>query len=124
MKKDIFLDSNIIIGILNNPTEIKNIQNIKTCFISVITIMELYALSGMSKTEEKKIDNLIKSFVVIEVTQSIAKQAGKLARTKTNRRHRADLIIAATALEFSLTIMTQNKKDFSGIKGLKVTTTK
>ena len=62
----------------------------------------------------------LQRLTVIDIGMEIAKRAGILARTRTNKRHRADLIIAATALEYGFILITQNKTDFTRIPGLKV----
>lgn len=115
--KEVIIDTNLIIELTNgslDPSFFSGIQIV----LSAITLMELYALAGISKSEEETIDTQIKKFIVIPCTATIAKRCGILARTRNNRRHRVDLIIAATALELDMPLLTRNKSDFRSIKGL------
>lgn len=80
--------------------------------------MELVALSGMSRTEEIRVLNLVRALNVIPLDTAIAVRAGRLARTRT--RDRIDLLIAATALEHQIPVLTKNVRDFRRIPGLEV----
>mgnify|MGYP001559457641 FL=1 len=79
--------------------------------------MELYALAGMSEREQKVIDLYLLQSEILPVTLPIARRAGLLARTR--RKGKPDLIIAATALEHNIPLLTRNTKDFR-ISGLKL----
>lgn len=117
MKKLLLLDSNLIIGIANDKINADIFSDFDTT-ISVVTVMEVYALAGISKREEMIIDEMLRYLPIIPITAQIAKRAGVLARTK--RRHRADLLIAATALELNIPLCTRNYKDFKQIVGLEI----
>ena len=54
-KNAILLDSNYVIGVLNGVIPISELPQ-QQQVISVVTIMEVYALAGMSRTEERRID--------------------------------------------------------------------
>lgn len=114
----ILLDTNLLIAMTNDESWkaiLLSTSHIYT--VSAVSVMELYALSGMSVSEERKIDLAINFLEVEVVTQSIAKRAGLLARTR-RRRDKADLLIAATALELNVPLITKNLKDFRRIPGL------
>ena len=80
--------------------------------------MEVYALAGMSPEEEERIDWATMFLDIIPITAAIAKRAGILARTR--RRAKPDLLIAATALELKVPLLTRNVRDFKHIPGLEV----
>lgn len=110
------LDSNIVIGILNGAIDPPVIGG-DIC-ISVITVMEVYALAGMSPDEERRIDDALRALRVLPLTVAVARRAGLLARTR--RRGAPDLLIAATALTYGFTLITKNLRDYRGIPGLRV----
>ena len=111
----VLLDSNYVIGILNGAISISELPLYRHA-VSVVTIMELYALAGMSANEELRIDEAIRELVIVPVTIPIAKRAGILARTR--KRGKSDLIIAATALELNIPLLTKNTHDFKHIPNL------
>jgi predicted nucleic acid-binding protein len=113
----VVLDSNILIGVLNGTIDWSIPTSFEQQFISTISIMELFAFSGISHHEEETIKHLMETMITVPVSFSIAEQAGRLSRTR--RVGKADLLIAATALELGLPLMTRNVKDFKKIPGLK-----
>lgn len=113
----VLLDSNYVIGILNRAISAEDFLYPHSV-ISAVTVMELYALSGMSPEEERRIDEAVQHLNIVPVDIFIAKRAGILARTR--KRGKADLIIAATALELNIPLLTNNIRDFKNIAGLKL----
>lgn len=116
MSSFVLLDTNILIGILNGSERSSEILGLKDAAISVVTVMELYALAGISDAEASEIEKFLQTRVIFPVTAPIARRAGVLARTR--RRGRPDLLIAATAIEYRLQLFTRNTKDFVRIPGL------
>jgi len=87
--------------------------------ISIISTTELF--SGKSTKEEavfKYVEYLIRSFEIIELSAKIAYEAGIIRRDFSTKI--ADAIIAASALENNLTLVTHNQKDFIMIRDLKL----
>jgi predicted nucleic acid-binding protein len=82
---------------------------------SVITRCELYA--GRS-SEEERVDTLLEPFLELGVDRQIASRAGRLRRDLPIRM--PDALIAATALERRLTLLTRNRKHFELVPGLTV----
>jgi predicted nucleic acid-binding protein len=82
---------------------------------SSITRCELFA--GRDAKEEG-LRQLLAPFDELGVTREIAERAGRLRRSGTMRT--PDALIAATALDRALTLITRNQRDFAGIVGLKV----
>ena len=111
----LLLDTNIIIAVLNNYIQSAALSE-QLC-MSAISLMELYALAGMAEQEENRLENELDFIKVLPVNAATARQAGLLSRTR-RRGVRSDLLIAATALEHRLPLLTNNTKDFKNISGL------
>lgn len=105
-----------MIGFMNRSLSIHDITEERTIVLSSVTVAEIYALSGMSRDEERRLDEAFSFLKVIPIDRAIAKRAGILARIR--RRATPDLLIAATALEYDIPLYTKNVKDFKGIPGL------
>jgi toxin FitB len=76
----------------------------------------------LKQVEKSFLDNFFKAIPVIPLDYSIAEKAIELRQRKPIAL--ADAIIAATALVYNLTLFTENVKDYTGIKGLKVVSIK
>jgi len=78
-----------------------------------ITVAEVFA--GMKTREEPVTRRLLESLHYFVITPEVAESAGRL-RSEWNRRGRtlslADTLIAATAIHYGCTLVTQNVKDF------------
>ena len=85
--------------------------------ISIITQIELLCW----QTDEVTIQNVqefIDDCVVLNITSDVILHCINLRKTKKIKT--PDAIIAATALAYGLTIITNNAKDFANINGLKI----
>jgi hypothetical protein len=82
---------------------------------SVITRAELF--SGRA-SEEEAVGTLLAPLRELDVTRAIAERAGRLRRNSSIRT--PDALIAATAIEHDLHLLTRNRRDFAAVKGLKV----
>ncbi len=82
---------------------------------SVITRCELFA---GRRSEESMVAVLLGPFVEIPVDRSIAEMAGRFRRNLKVRI--ADALIGATALQYDLTLVTRNVRDFRAIPDLRI----
>jgi predicted nucleic acid-binding protein len=82
----------------------------------VVTRAELFA--GNSATD--LVSQLLCPFRELTVDRSVAERAGRVVREFQLRM--PDALIAATALENRLTLMTRNRKDFDKVRGLRIRT--
>lgn len=78
-----------------------------------ITVAEIYA--GMRPHEAMRTDQFLSALVWYPSLRTIARRAGRLRFEWAQRGHSlslSDTLIAATALEHSLTLITANRKHF------------
>ena len=108
MVKALF-DTNILVDYLNAVSPARTeLLLYKEKAISVITWMEV--MVGTDINNEEATENFLASFLLIELDDSIAKQAVVLRRT--HRIKLPDAIIWASAQVNSMLLVTRNTKDF------------
>jgi len=86
---------------------------------SIITRAELFAGQG---SEEENVRALLAPMRELMVTTAVAERAGRIRRETGVRL--PDALIAATAIENGLSLLTRNRRDFAGVRGLRVVTPK
>lgn len=84
-------------------------------YVSAVTRAELFSGRG---AEERRIRRMLEAMTDLAVDSAVAERAGRLRRRTPCRL--PDALIAATALEHRLTLMTRNTRDFVGIRGLRL----
>jgi tRNA(fMet)-specific endonuclease VapC len=97
--------------------------------ISIITYME--AFQGVTRSPypeeaQAKFRAFIKSISVLPLSIAVAERCARLRETLRTQNKRVnsralDLFIATTALEYDLTLVTENSKDFEDIPDLSLT---
>ena len=85
--------------------------------ISIITQIELLCWKTDAATEQN-VQNFIADSIVLDITPDVITQCVNLRKGKKIKT--PDAIIAATALAYGYTIITNNEKGFANIKGLKI----
>jgi predicted nucleic acid-binding protein len=88
---------------------------------SVITHSELFA-GARSVAERTELSQFLSQFEIFSVTGPIARTAGELKYTEYQKRGigLADCLIAATAIAAKRTVVSLNKKHFTGLVDLLV----
>jgi tRNA(fMet)-specific endonuclease VapC len=97
--------------------------------MSIITYMEAFqgvARSPHPEEAQAKFRSLAKSIPTLPLSLAVAERCARLRETLRTQQKRVnsralDLIIAATALEYDLTLVTENIKDFEDIPDLHLT---
>jgi predicted nucleic acid-binding protein len=83
--------------------------------VSVVTRAELFAGHA---TDEARVTTLLEPFRELPIDRTISERAGRIRRTTSIVM--PDALIAGTALEHGLTLITRNMRQFEGVKGLRV----
>jgi predicted nucleic acid-binding protein len=114
----LLLDTTVLIDVLRGRADrrallVELAVSGHTLVTSAINLGEVYA--GMRQEEETQTELFLSTLECYAVTPEIARRAGRL-KSEWARKGKtltlADMIVAATALEHGLTLMTDNRKDF------------
>jgi predicted nucleic acid-binding protein len=110
---DLLVDTDVFIDHLRGTRALQ--PGARRLSYSVITRCELFAGTD---GDEAAISVLLGALREIPVDRAVAERAGRLRRESSIRT--PDALIAASALEHGLSLMTRNRRDFAGITGLKL----
>jgi len=121
------LDTNICVfflrGMLDLDITIKD-KGLENCYISEITVFELKFGAENSKNPTRShnaVDKFIQGLTVIPIygcAQKYAEYKVKLRKIGKPMHDEFDLLIAVTAIENQLTLVTDNIKDFKNLEEL------
>jgi predicted nucleic acid-binding protein len=115
------IDSNVLIDVSRgNAAAIKYIDGLVDSWaISQVTAMELI-VGARDKRDLATIDGFLSQYPVIPLSDSIGTRAYGLLKSyaKSHGLHVFDSLIAATAMEKALTLVTLNRKHYQMIVGL------
>jgi predicted nucleic acid-binding protein len=109
----ILVDSDVLVDHLRGHRRLE--AGTDELHVSAVSRAELFSGRG---TEESRIRRLLEPMANLPVDATVAERAGRLRRGSSLRL--PDALIAATALQHRLTLVTRNLRDFSGAKGLRV----
>jgi predicted nucleic acid-binding protein len=109
---DVLVDTDVFIDHLRGHRAIDRGED--RVFYSVVTRAELFAGRG---AEERQVRTLLAPYAELEIDRPIAERAGQVRRTSGISV--PDAIIAATALERDLIVVTRNAADFKRVEGLR-----
>jgi toxin FitB len=109
---DLLVDTDIFIDHLRGAKEFRPKRH--RVHYSVVTRAELFA--GNSATD--LCSRLLAPFREVDIDRAIAERAGRIARESGTRL--PDALIAATALERGLSVVTRNRKHFEPIRGIRL----
>jgi predicted nucleic acid-binding protein len=117
------IDSNVLIDVSRGkPAAIKFLDGLQEPWaLSQVTAMELI-VGARDKREVAPIDDFLAANSVIPLSDSIGMRAYQLLKTyaKSHGLHVFDSLIAATAIEKTLTLVTLSRKHYQMIEGLLV----
>ncbi len=115
----VLLDSNIVIYLGSDKADlVEKFLLEKQLYVSVVTKVETLGYHKISEKEKKFLNLIFEKITVIPIEDDI------IATAITLKQHRktslGDSFIAATALAYKLTLVTNNTGDFENIKGLRI----
>ncbi len=113
------LDSNIIIyaGKPDYQKIREFISGIKPA-VSAVSYVEVLGYQRLSVKEKKYYEEFFSLVPVLPLSWEILKKAVEIRQLRKTTL--GDSLVAASALEFNLTLVTRNVNDFTGISGLTV----
>ncbi|QLE02353.1 type II toxin-antitoxin system VapC family toxin [Galbibacter sp. BG1] len=100
----LFLDTNIILYLLNGDTTLAELLNNKQLYISVITELELLGYRGITEKEEKVIKSFVSQCKTVTMNDDIKLDTIRVRKIYNTKL--PDSIIIATALYLDLPIIT------------------
>jgi toxin FitB len=109
---DFLVDTDVFIDHLRGATEFDPKGH--RVHYSVVTRAELFA--GNTATE--LVNTLLAPFREISIGRALAERAGRVRRETDIRL--PDALIAATAIEHKLSLVTRNRTDFKKVSGLRI----
>jgi predicted nucleic acid-binding protein len=116
------LDTSFVVEILRNRADaikkITQLEESNVFKISAITVFELELF-----VPEQKINRILSRFIIVPITESIARKAGQLfkdLKEKGLEIDKEDCLIAATALEEKDALLTKNIDHFKRIKSIEL----
>ncbi len=110
---DLLVDTDVFVDHLRGHRALVPGRN--RIFYSVITRAELFAGRG---AEEDPIHTLLAPFLEVDVSRAIAEAGGRLRREVSISL--PDAIIAATALQGEMSLLTRNRHEFDRVPGLRL----
>jgi predicted nucleic acid-binding protein len=103
----IFVDTNILLYLLSGDTTLAELLDRKQLYISVITQLELLGFPGLTKTNQKTIEELLHQCIIVDINADIKNLTIKIKRTTSVKL--PDAIIMASALYMDLPIITADE---------------
>jgi tRNA(fMet)-specific endonuclease VapC len=120
------LDTDICSAVLKSTRLThRYLQHLGQLHISAITLAELHTWALRRKAPRRRregIRDLLRDVAVLDVTSGVSLRFGELQAALLDSGQPApemDLLIAATALDHNLTLVTRNAKDYANIPGLR-----
>ncbi len=122
------LDTNICISLLKNQNGIREaILNVKTknCFVSEISIAELYYGASKSNNREervKDVDFIVSHFGIVPIFRALPLYGDLKAKLEKdgNRIDDFDILIGSTAIANGMVMVTDNVKHLGRLPGIKI----
>ena len=109
---DLLVDTDVFSDHLRGARRLPVDDDDNVCY-SVVTLCELFA--GV-RVDEGAVQTLLAPHTALVVNHVVAERAGRIRRETGIRI--GDALIAATALEHGLTLMTRNARDFAQVPGI------
>jgi len=117
------IDSDVLIDISRGKQSARDyVDALKEAWaISQVSALELI-VGARDKRDLANIDTFLSAYVIVPLRDSTGKSAYELLKlyAKPHGLHVFDALVAATAMEEELTLVTKNRRHFGAIKGLRL----
>lgn len=113
--KEILVDTNIFLYLMNGNDTIEEILQSKNIYVSFMTELELVGFKNITPKEEKQVHNLLNDCSIILLNDRIKEKYIDLRRKYHLKL--ADAVIAATAIVYNMPLITADKQ-FRTVKEL------
>ena len=122
MAKGYLIDTSAVIKYLNGSLPDKGLEMLdrildKECIISFITEIELQVWDPVNSSDTDIYNQFVNGSIVLEIEQPIIAETIRIR--KTYKLKLPDALIAATAIVYKLTLISDNNKDFLKVPALK-----
>lgn len=114
---DLFVDTNILIYLLDKDPGLLSVLDGKSIYISFISELELLSFKNYSSTEKRKLNNLLNDCIILDINKEI-KYFSVHHRIHNNLKL-PDAIIAGTAQYLSIPLLTADL-DFKKVKEIDI----
>lgn len=122
------LDTNVVVHWLRNRHEVvQKISEVgvQRCFISEITLMELYYGAECSQRVQENvaiIDSFVKDVEMVPITNAIREACRQKAMLKRKGQmiEDSDLLIGCTAITHDMVLVTENVAHMNRLSGVKI----
>ena len=111
----LLVDTNIFIFLLNGNSKAAQFLEGKTLFFSFVTEIELLGFPGITVKEQAVVAETLDDCIKIDLSEAISRTAIAIKQRKKTKI--PDALIAATAIEFDLPLLTADV-GFEDIQGL------
>ena len=115
----ILVDSNIVIyGSQPDYQPVREYLSPEDLAVSKITLIEVLGFHALEEAEVQKLEQLFANCYQYDVSDKVIERA--IALRQQRKMSLGDAIIAATAMQHQLTLITANEQDFSWIANLQI----
>ncbi len=122
---DYLLDTNILIGLIDQDEWTQMyVERFDAAALAISVISYMEVLMGTEPEQRHVVKKFLDNFQIIELDRFMAEKVVELLLSKQIKNLKysklPDMIIAQTAIRMAVPLITYNKADFKGIKGLTV----
>lgn len=124
------LETSFLVDVLRGNQAVKQrmleLDKEPRLFATSVSAFELYygaEISAKKEANARAVDNLLNGLALLDFNMDAAKIAGSIQASLANEGFQIglnDVFIAATAMANNCALVTQNKKHFQRIRGLKI----